>query len=98
MEEQQMIEVYKPTGTLAMESIRLSTRLDTLDGKVLGIVNNGKWNSKDLLVEIESILTKIFNVSEVLWWKKESYSSPSPQDLREEIAKKCDAVLTAIGD
>jgi hypothetical protein len=46
-----MIELYVPTGVTPTSKRQLSPRLETLDGKVMGILNNGKWNAGQLLTE-----------------------------------------------
>jgi len=93
-----MIELYVPTGVTPTSKRQLSPRLETLDGKVMGILNNGKWNAGQLLTGIQTLLTNSYDIREVIRWKKESYSSPAERDMRDEIAQKCDFVITAIGD
>ncbi|MBP1931002.1 hypothetical protein J2Z37_000999 [Ammoniphilus resinae] len=93
-----MFEVYIPTGLAETKLKFPSPRLDTLDGKVLGLLDNGKWNSKKLLNEVQDILIKNYNIKDVIKWKKPNFSAPANRDMREEIAKKCDFVVSAIGD
>jgi hypothetical protein len=93
-----MLELYVPTGLVKTEEKFLAPRLDTLDGKVLGLLDNGKWNSNKLLTEVANILTANYKIADVIKWKKPNFSAPASRDMREEIAKKCDFVVSAIGD
>ncbi|GAX90126.1 hypothetical protein EFBL_1752 [Effusibacillus lacus] len=93
-----MIEIYIPTGVVETELKQLSPRLDTLDGKVMGLLDNGKWNANKLLSEVQTILKEQFDIKEVIKWKKPNFSAPANRDMREEIARKCDFVVSAIGD
>jgi hypothetical protein len=93
-----MLELYVPTGLSETEEKDVAPRIDTLDGKVIGLLDNGKWNSNKLLREVEKILTKNYNIVEVIKWKKPNFSAPANHDIRKEIAKKCDFVISAIGD
>lgn len=93
-----MIEVYVPTGSMKTEQKFLAPRLDSLDGKVMGLLDNGKWNSNKLLTEVANILTANYNIKDVMKWKKPNFSAPASRDMREEIASKCHFVVSAIGD
>jgi len=93
-----MLEVYIPTGLAETKLKYPAPRLDSLDGKVLGLLDNGKWNSNKLLHEVQDILVKNYNIKEVIKWKKPNFSAPASRDMREEIAKQCDFVVSAIGD
>lgn len=48
-----MIRVYVPTGEDASAERSLAPGLPTLRGRVIGILDNGKWNANKLLRAIE---------------------------------------------
>lgn len=93
-----MIEIYVPTGVVETDIKHISPRLDSLHGKVMGLLDNGKWNANKLLTEVSAILQEQFHIKEVIKWKKPNFSAPASHDMREEIAQKCHFVVSAIGD
>ncbi len=92
------MRLYSPIaeGTVARRA--LAPRPRTLDGKVLGVLDNGKWNAGKLLSLVVEVLGKDHRFTEVIRVKKPAFSAPAPPDLLNELAKRCDVVVTAIGD
>ena len=93
-----MLRVYIPTGEDASIQKVLARRVPALDGKVIGVLDNGKWNANKLLRAIEQELRSKHALPAVLWRKKEGPSVPAPWGMIEELAEQCDLVITAIGD
>lgn len=90
--------VYDPRGIVEAEPKPLSTRMPSLEGLRLGVLNNSKWNSGSLLRKTISLLEQNKSLSKVHFYKKESFSKNADPDLIDRIAKENDAVVTAIGD
>ncbi|OGA03968.1 MAG: hypothetical protein A2W68_06760 [Betaproteobacteria bacterium RIFCSPLOWO2_02_64_14] len=74
----------------------LAPRPTSLDGKVIGLLNNTKDLVEVLLDEVQDLLQKDFPRAQFRHFRKESVSGAAP-DLMEEMAT-CDAVVTAVGD
>lgn len=75
-----------------------ATRLPDLSGVVLGVIDNGKRNSKFVLDELTAILRSRHKIKEVVLVTKPSASLPIPQEQAAELAGRCNAVLAGIGD
>jgi hypothetical protein len=90
--------VYDPRGIVETEPKPLAPRLSSLKGLRLGVLNNSKWNSGTLLRKTVSLLEKNDSLSDVNFYKKESFSKIADPDLIDQITKENDAVITAIGD
>lgn len=73
-------------------------RLTGLNGSVLGVIDNGKRNSRFILEELTHILRSRHKIKDVIFVTKSSASLPIPQKQAEELAGRCDAVLVGIGD
>lgn len=93
-----MVRIYIPTGEDTSYQKPLAPRVAGLDGKVIGILDNGKWNANKLLRAIEQQLRGKYGFPAVLKRKKEGPSVPAPAGMIEELAEQCDLVITAIGD
>lgn len=88
--------VYEPVAEAGTNQDVLAQRFPTLDGKVIGLLNNTKDLVDILLGEVRNLLQKDFPAAEFRDFRKESVSGAAPE-LLEQVAT-CDAVVTAVGD
>jgi hypothetical protein len=91
------ISVLNPTSLGEARPLRVAHRLDSLAGRLVGVLDNGKVNSDRILHHVETLLLEQFRVREVLWRRKHDFSRPAPVALLAELSA-CDAVITGIGD
>jgi hypothetical protein len=91
--------ILDPTGgdTRVVEGSR-AARLSTLDGKTLGLLDNGKPNADRLLREIADELSGVFRLRDVLMFTKPTSGTPVEQTQMEEILSTCDFAVVALGD
>ena len=92
----QTILLYEPVAEEGSAQHRLALRLPTLDGKVVGLLNNTKDLVDTLLDEVKNLLQKDFPKAEFRFFRKESVSGAAPDLL--ELMASCDAVVGAVGD
>lgn len=92
------MQVYVPTGTLDHRQSQLAPRPSSLDGKVIGFLDNSKWNGNKLLREVERLLRDRYTIKDTVWAKKDSFSSPAPGEMIADMAARCHVIITAIGD
>jgi hypothetical protein len=76
----------------------MAPRLDDLNGKVLGLLDNRKGNANHLLMRFGELLGDKYALKDIMFETKPIFSRPAPDDLLEKFANHCDVVLTAIGD
>ena len=76
----------------------LAIRPETLDGKVIGLLANGKRNSDDLLELVCNLLQDRYSFKEIIARNKHNVSRPCPSPIIDEMVAKCDVVITATGD
>ena len=88
--------VYEPCADESGKQDVLAPRPTSLDGKVIGLLNNTKDLVDVLLDEVQDLLQKDFPRAQFRHFRKESVSGAAA-DLMEELAT-CDAVVTAVGD
>ena len=88
--------VYEPCADESGKQDVLAPRPTSLDGKVIGLLNNTKDLVDVLLGEVKILLHKDFPGAEFRHFRKESVSGAAPE-LLEQVAT-CDAVVTAVGD
>ena len=87
-----------PTVEALPDNTNMAPRPLDLNGKVLGLLANGKRNSDQLLDAVASLLQDTYQLKDVVRVNKRDVSRPAPQGIVDELVGKCDAVITAIGD
>ena len=90
--------VYDPRGSVTVEPLLLAPRKSSLDGSRLGVLDNSKWNASKLLRHIITQLEVTTSLTDVQYYKKNSFSRPADSKLLDTIAGDVDVVITAIGD
>jgi hypothetical protein len=87
-----------PTVGPLASAVRPAPRLDTLDGKVIGLLDNTKLNSDRFLTHLADALKRQYPTAEFVARRKGGPSSPAAPELLDELAARCDAVVAAVGD
>lgn len=93
-----MIRVHTPVGKVVKQVFDLAPRVPTLDGLVLGLLDNNKWNAQKLLRQLEVDLRARFNLKEVIYLRKPYFSRPAFPEMIEQMATGADVVVTALAD
>jgi hypothetical protein len=92
------IEIYDPTTEATGRRIDYAPRPKSLKGLRVGLVDNTKHNSDQLLQRIAAILEREHGVkSHVIRKKKSAGAAPSPEMI-EAYKANCDVVVAGIGD
>ena len=76
---------------------RVAAGRQTLDGKVLGLLDNRKGNADRLLLRIGERLGERYGLKDIVYLTKPIFSRPAPEDQIAQL-KECDVVLTALAD
>ena len=94
------IEVLDPTGKTEQKSIHMSTGVGNLDGKVIGLIDNGKPNFDIFLARLEELLCQRFKFTEIVHVRKGEKDTGAPLIVadREKLTVNCDIVLNGICD
>jgi hypothetical protein len=85
-----------PSGERALATKPRLPRLDTLDGKTVGLLDIAKARGDLLLDRLEEQLRG--RGANVIRFQKPTFTKPAPRDLRQQIATECDAVVEALAD
>ena len=91
------IKFLDPRVTINPKDRPLVPGLDTLEGKVIGIIDNGQANSTTMFQELAQLMQETFHTKEVLFKTKPTHMQGAPKPIMEEILKRCDAVITGLG-
>jgi hypothetical protein len=98
MEARRPLRALEPTVEPDPIVTRLAPRLDSLDGKVVGLLANGKRNGDQLLDQVAAALAEQYRLKDVRRWAKPNVTRPAPAPIFAEMVEQVDLVITAIGD
>jgi hypothetical protein len=91
------LKFLDPRGVVSPKERPLVPGLDTLEGKTIGIIDNGQANSTDMFKELASLLPQRFHTREILFKTKPTHMQGAPKPIMEELLSRCDAVITGLG-
>ena len=93
------IRILDPTVSADADlDTTVAKRVAGLDGKVLGLLHNGKVNGDRLLELVREQLASRYGLRDVVVVRKPSASRVAEDAVLDRLARECDAVVTAIGD
>lgn len=96
MTQRRGFEVLDPTSDAVIEPGRRAARLDSLDGKRIGLYQNGKLNAKELMDHVEELLRARYRLADVV---RGGYDAGRlMRDDEWKGLEGCDAVLLTHGD
>ena len=75
----------------------MAPRLDSLAGKTVGFISNGKEGTEGFFSHLDRLLRERLQVANVVWRTKSNYSAPAESNIVEEAAS-WDLAITGIGD
>jgi hypothetical protein len=93
------LEVLNPRGEIPPVAVTgIVARVRDLEGKKIGLVDNGKAGADYFLDASEELLKKKFPSATILRFRKiEGTINPAPK-MYSAVAEKCDAFIYATGD
>ena len=92
------ITVLHPAAEDVAELHRLAPRLSSLQGMTVGLIDNHKRNANVYLEELGRLLQEGYGVSRVVTHRKISQSLPTPDEVLDQLASECDAIIHAVAD
>ncbi|HEY7223911.1 MAG TPA: UGSC family (seleno)protein [Micromonosporaceae bacterium] len=92
--------ILDPTGGPARvrDDVVLATPRARLRGATIGLLENTKHNASLFLDELGKLLVERHGAKGVLARTKLAFAAPVPEELLEELAGSCQAVITGVGD
>ena len=91
------LKMLDPRASVNTKDRPLVPGLDTLDGKVIGIIDNGQANSTTMFQELAKLLEEKYRPAEVLFKTKPTHMQGAPKAIMKGFISRCDAVITGLG-
>ena len=97
-EKLRRLDIRSPVDPEAVSRWRAAPRLTSLSGKAGGFLGNKKANAEVLLKDVKELMLQKFELRDCIAVDKFIYSRPAAEDIIENLAGRCDFVVTAIAD
>lgn len=91
-------QVFDPTTEAEQQTLSYVPRPDSLRNVRIGLVENTKFNSDQLLRRIGAILEQEYGAKSSLMRSKHNSSVPAHQEILDEFGNACDVVIAGVGD
>ena len=94
-----MQEVLEPVAPAnAAVGAQAFRQLPTLEGKVIGFIDNSKPNFNFLADDLGELLMSKYGAARIVRHRKRTASVSAPAEMFADIKKQCDLVITGSGD
>jgi hypothetical protein len=92
------IEVLSPAGVVVGNQVPLAARVASLEGRVVGLLNNSKSGTRPFLDRVEELLRAEYGVSRTVRYNKRAAALPAPEEMLTLAASECDLVVNGVAD
>ena len=94
----QTTALLHPAAEDVAQKQSLAPRLSDLQGATIGLIDNHKRNADVFLAELGRVLEEDYGVSKIVSYQKASQSMPTPDEVLDQLAGECDAIVHAVAD
>jgi hypothetical protein len=92
------VQIYDPTTEVRGRRIAYAPRPKSLEGVRIGLVDNTKHNSDQLLLRIAGLLEREHGAKAHVIRRKKSSGAAPHEEIVEEYKAGCDVVIAGVGD
>ncbi len=92
------VSILEPTAPVREQNRARVIGLSSLQGKVVGFIDNSKPNFNHLADDIGELLVARYGVAAVVKHRKRAASIPASAEVMQDVKEKCDLVITGSGD
>ena len=92
------MRLYDPTSSGPERNLARAPALSGLQGKTIGILENGKLNAVEMLHEVADLFVKRNGCVVGAVYSKSNASAPAPSETLAQAAAEVDFLITGLGD
>lgn len=92
------VQIYDPTTEASARRIAYVARPKSLAGLRIGLVDNTKHNSDQLLLRVAGLLEKEHGAKTHIIRRKTSSGAAPHAEIVEEYKANCDVIVAGVGD
>ena len=92
------MRLYDPTSSGPERTLYRAAALSTLEGKTIGILENGKLNAPEMLRAVATLFEDRHGCIVRPLYSKSNASAPAPAGVLAQAAADVDFLITGLGD
>lgn len=92
------MQLYDPTASGPERHLSRAAALASIEGKTIGILENGKLNAVEMLREVADLFVSRHNCILQPIYSKSNASAPAPAETLAQAAREVDFLITGLGD
>ena len=92
------MQLYDPTSSGPERHLSRAEALASLNGKTIGILENGKLNAVEMLRAVADLFVERHNCILHDVYSKSNASAPAPAETLATAAREVDFLITGLGD
>ena len=92
------MRLHDPTSSGPERTLYRAAPLATLEGKTIGVLENGKLNAMEMLREVATLFEERHGCTLRAVYSKSNASAPAPTGVLARAAGEVDFLITGLGD
>ena len=92
------IQILDPRPEDVPEERGISAELPSLEGKVIGLLENRKYHADSFLLELQRVLEEKYRAKKVVYASKFTFSMACADETIDSLVEECDVVVHGIAD
>jgi len=92
------VDLLSPAAAIPGTVVPLARRVPTLQGRVVGLLDNSKSGTRPFLDRVEELLQREHGASRTIRYAKKAAALPAPDEMLEAAGRECDVVINGIAD
>lgn len=92
------MQLYDPTSSGPERQLSRAAALASLQGKTIGILENGKLNAPEMLHAVADLFVQRNGCTIRAVYSKSNASAPAPSETLAKAAAEVDFLITGLGD
>ncbi len=96
--QQATIQILDPRPEEQAQEMGVSSRIGSLEGRVIGLLENRKYHADAFLQELQQVLEQDYGARKVVYASKFTFSMPCADETIDALVAECDAIVHGIAD
>ena len=92
------VQILDPCPEEVPEEVGISDAVGSLEGKVVGLLENRKYHADAFLQELQKVLAQDYGAKKVVYANKFTFSAPCAEETLDSLIEECDVIIHGIAD